>query len=62
MSQVCAWLDAGGAIDAKDGWGYTLVASCAFGKELEGQPGARRIIEEDRPDRRRAAPRPERRQ
>ena len=62
MSQVCAWLDAGGAIDAKDGWGYTLLASCAFGKELEGQPGARRIIEEDRPDRRRAAPRPERRQ
>ena len=25
MSQVCAWLDAGGAIDAKDGWGYTLL-------------------------------------
>ena len=47
MSQVCAWLDAGGAIDAKDGWGYTLLASCAFGKELEGDPGARIIIEEE---------------
>ena len=47
MSQVCAWLDAGGAIDAKDGWGYTLVASCAFGKEIEGEPGARIIIEEE---------------
>ena len=47
MSQVCAWLDAGGAIDAKDCWGYTLLASCAFGKEIEGQPGARIIIEEE---------------
>ena len=47
MSPVCAWLDAGGAIDAKDGWGYTLLASCAFGKELEGDPGARIIIEEE---------------
>ena len=47
MSPVCAWLDAGGAIDAKDCWGYTLLASCAFGKEIEGEPGARIIIEKN---------------
>ncbi|CAH0374225.1 unnamed protein product [Pelagomonas calceolata] len=31
MSQVCAWLDAGGSVDARDDDGFTLVNCCAYG-------------------------------